>query len=234
MTVVSSSYRLISKNFVKYVVLMSSTTIWRNRQRKRLYAWVLQFTWYSSLQISSTVFLLQKVCIFITCFCKQALLLKDKICEFDDVEKVNIRLYNYADSTIALKNLKAAYIGCSHIVLMLTLSLFSICCNERQIITSSNIAGRLVSVRGTVVKVSTVKPLVVQMGFECGKCRTHVSRIFPDGKFMPPTGCIMYGCRSKTFVPIRSSAKPIDFQRIRHAVVRFHLSFEVSLFVASI
>ncbi|KDP29072.1 hypothetical protein JCGZ_16461 [Jatropha curcas] len=44
--------------------------------------------------------------------------------------KINIRLHNYPESMIALKNLKAAYID------------------------------KLVSVRGTVVKVSTVRPLV--------------------------------------------------------------------------
>lgn len=81
--------------------------------------------------------------------------------------------------------------------------------------TSSDIAGRLVSVRGTVVKASTIRPLVVQMNFECGKCRTQTTRIFPDGKFSPPTGCAMYGCKSRTFLPIRSAAKLIDFQKIR-------------------
>uniref|UniRef100_A0A803N9H1 DNA helicase n=1 Tax=Chenopodium quinoa TaxID=63459 RepID=A0A803N9H1_CHEQI len=49
--------------------------------------------------------------------------------KLDSHGKINIRLHNHPDSLIALKNLKAAYID------------------------------RLVSVRGTVVKVSTVKPL---------------------------------------------------------------------------
>ncbi|CAN1805555.1 Probable DNA helicase MCM8 [Linum perenne] len=57
----------------------------------------------------------------------------------EDGMKINIRLYNYPESMIALKNLKAAYID------------------------------KLVSIRGTVVKVSTVKPLVVQMNFDCEK-----------------------------------------------------------------
>lgn len=29
----------------------------------------------------------------------------------EDIEKINIRLYNYPESMITLKNLKAAYIG---------------------------------------------------------------------------------------------------------------------------
>lgn len=103
----------------------------------------------------------------------------------EDIEKINIRLYNYPESMITLKNLKAAYIG------------------------------KLVSVHGSVVKVSTVRPLVLQMDFACGKCGTVITRIFPDGKFSPPIVCSIQGCRSKSFSPVRSSAKPIDFQKIR-------------------
>ncbi|CAH1452171.1 unnamed protein product [Lactuca virosa] len=105
--------------------------------------------------------------------------------ELDEHAKVNIRLHNHPDSMIALKNLKAAYIE------------------------------RLVSVRGTVVKVSTVKPLVIQMSFTCSKCGTTIARDFPDGKFSPPSSCGTHGCKSRIFNPIRSSAIPIDFQKIR-------------------
>ncbi|XP_022744093.1 probable DNA helicase MCM8 isoform X2 [Durio zibethinus] len=99
--------------------------------------------------------------------------------------KINIRLHNYPESLIVLKNLKAAYID------------------------------KLVSVRGTVVKASTVKPLVIKMNFACEKCTTEIPRLFPDGKFSPPTACTLHGCKSRTFKPIRSSAQAIDFQKIR-------------------
>ncbi|GLT79312.1 hypothetical protein SLA2020_508050 [Shorea laevis] len=99
--------------------------------------------------------------------------------------KINIRLHNYPESMIALKNLKAAYID------------------------------KLVSVRGTVVKVSTVRPLVVQMDFHCAKCKATMTRVFSDGKFSPPSKCDLHGCKSKTFVPVRSTAQAIDFQKIR-------------------
>uniref|UniRef100_A0A2N9IKY6 Probable DNA helicase MCM8 n=1 Tax=Fagus sylvatica TaxID=28930 RepID=A0A2N9IKY6_FAGSY len=105
--------------------------------------------------------------------------------KMEDGVKINIRLHNYPETMIALKNLKAAYID------------------------------KLVSVRGTVVKASTVKPLVVQMSFYCAKCKTEITRIFPDGKFSPPQGCNLYGCKSKFFNPIRSTAQTIDFQKIR-------------------
>ncbi|GER28680.1 DNA replication licensing factor MCM8 [Striga asiatica] len=103
----------------------------------------------------------------------------------EDYARINIRLHNYQESLIALKNLKAAYIG------------------------------RLVSVRGTVTKVSTVKPLVMQMSFSCFKCGTTMTCDFPDGKFSSPTRCDMQACKSRNFNPIRSTARPIDFQKIR-------------------
>ncbi|GMP50519.1 hypothetical protein CsSME_00017107 [Camellia sinensis var. sinensis] len=103
----------------------------------------------------------------------------------EDGAKINIRLHNYPESIIALKNLKTAYID------------------------------RLVSVRGTVVKVSTVRPLVVQMSFYCSKCRADITCNFPDGKFSPPLTCGMHGCKSRTFNPVRSTARLIDFQKIR-------------------
>ncbi|GAY52345.1 hypothetical protein CUMW_141080, partial [Citrus unshiu] len=103
----------------------------------------------------------------------------------EDGMKINIRPYNYPESMIALKNLKAAYID------------------------------KLVSVRGTVVKAGTVRPLVVRMNFECSKCKSEILRIFPEGKFSPPLVCTLHGCKSKTFTPIRASARKIDFQKIR-------------------
>ncbi|PIA38676.1 hypothetical protein AQUCO_02700121v1 [Aquilegia coerulea] len=115
----------------------------------------------------------------------EVLLVKWPKFQLQDGVRINIRLHNYPESIIALKNLKAAYIG------------------------------RLVSVRGTAVKVSTVKPLVLQMNFACAKCGCSIPRVFPDGKFSPPSMCILHGCKSKTFIPIRSTAKAIDFQKIR-------------------
>ncbi|XP_068668987.1 probable DNA helicase MCM8 isoform X1 [Aristolochia californica] len=104
---------------------------------------------------------------------------------FPEEGKINIRLHNYPETMIALKSLKAGYIG------------------------------RLVSVRGTVVKVSNVRPLVMQMDFKCAKCGAVLTRAFPDGKYSPPTLCIFQSCRGKTFAPVRSTARSIDFQKIR-------------------
>ncbi|GAB4856728.1 DNA replication licensing factor mcm8 [Ancistrocladus abbreviatus] len=105
--------------------------------------------------------------------------------KLDDRLKIIIRLHNYLESQIALRNLKAAYID------------------------------RLVSISGTVVKVSTVRPLVIKMTFKCAGCGADITRLFPDGKFSPPPTCIMRCCKSRTFTPIRSTAQAIDFQKIR-------------------
>uniref|UniRef100_A0A7N0VDJ5 Probable DNA helicase MCM8 n=2 Tax=Kalanchoe fedtschenkoi TaxID=63787 RepID=A0A7N0VDJ5_KALFE len=127
----------------------------------------------------------KEVILCISAAVHQVLLLEGSSRDSTQIFKVNTRLHNYPESIIALKNLKAASID------------------------------RIVSVRGTVVKVSTVKPFVVQMSFECTKCHCKIIRSFPDGKFTPPTSCGMQGCKSRSFNPLRSTAQCIDFQKIR-------------------
>lgn len=108
-----------------------------------------------------------------------------KVIQLDHIKKINIRLYNYTEKINSLKELKAAYIK------------------------------KIVTVRGTVIKVSTVKPLVRQLNFRCMKCATEITRVFCDGKFSPPMSCDTQGCKSRTFTPNRSTAELIDFQKIR-------------------
>ncbi|KAG8085875.1 hypothetical protein GUJ93_ZPchr0010g9372 [Zizania palustris] len=111
------------------------------------------------------------------------------VCASKDLQLGDINKINIRlynhTKTIALKNLKAAHIK------------------------------KLVTVRGTVLKVSTVKPLVLQLNFQCLKCGTKFPRVFCDGKFSPPVSCSIQGCKSRTFIPMRSSAKLMDFQKIR-------------------
>ena len=42
------------------------------------------------------------------------------------------------------------------------------------------------SVRGTVVRVSGIKPLILQMDFACARCGVLMTCRFTDGKFTPP------------------------------------------------
>ncbi len=50
-------------------------------------------------------------------------------------------------------------------------------------------AGKFVSLQGTVVRMSPVRPLVLEMPFVCGKCGEVQQQAFADGKFTPPTRC---------------------------------------------
>jgi DNA helicase MCM8 len=70
-------------------------------------------------------------------------------------------------------------------------------------------------VRGTIVRVGNIKPMVRQMDFLCGRCGMAITRIFEDGKFDPPEKCITTHCRGRAFEPIRGSAMTVDWQKIR-------------------
>ncbi|KAL4857670.1 putative DNA helicase [Chlorella vulgaris] len=74
--------------------------------------------------------------------------------------------------------------------------------------------GRLVTVRGTIVRSTPAQPLVVEMDFVCGKCGAAQRVPFPDGRFAPPPSCGDNGCRSRTLVPVQSTAACVDWQRV--------------------
>eukprot|EP00793_Prasinoderma_coloniale_P002998 PRCOL_00006464-RA len=79
----------------------------------------------------------------------------------------------------------------------------------------ANCVGRLVSVRGTVVRASAVRPLVTMLEFKCEKCGEVSAVPMPDGVFNPPTKCGVNGCRSGRLVPRRKTARLVDWQRVR-------------------
>eukprot|EP00466_Bigelowiella_natans_P007098 jgi/Bigna1/45150/e_gw1.113.2.1 len=78
----------------------------------------------------------------------------------------------------------------------------------------SNLVDKFIALRGNVVRVSNIKPLVRKMWFECANCGAKFCEIFTDGKFRSPTSCID-NCRSRTFLPERASAVVVDFQTVR-------------------
>jgi DNA replicative helicase MCM subunit Mcm2 (Cdc46/Mcm family) len=53
----------------------------------------------------------------------------------------------------------------------------------------SNMVDKFLCVRGNVVRVSSIKPLVTKMSFRCPRCSAVQTRAFPDGKYNPPTAC---------------------------------------------
>ncbi|XP_048727562.2 DNA helicase MCM8-like isoform X2 [Ostrea edulis] len=81
----------------------------------------------------------------------------------------------------------------------------------------ANYYGKFVSVKGTVVRVSNIKPLCTHLAFQCCSCASVQSITLPDGKFVQPTRCPVQGCRGKSFIPCRSSelTQTIDWQTVR-------------------
>ncbi|ETO70854.1 hypothetical protein F441_12578 [Phytophthora nicotianae CJ01A1] len=79
----------------------------------------------------------------------------------------------------------------------------------------ADVVNQFVSVVGTVVRVSAIKPLVARCDFVCAKCNEATSRAFPDGKFIPPQRCENSPCRGRTLLPNRSSVDTVDYQKIK-------------------
>ncbi|CAG2189986.1 MCM8 [Mytilus edulis] len=81
----------------------------------------------------------------------------------------------------------------------------------------ANYYGKFVSVKGTVVRVSNIKPLCTKLAFECVSCGNVQSVTLPDGKYTVPTKCPSQDCKGKTFFAKRSSelTRTIDWQTIR-------------------
>ncbi|XP_068424164.1 DNA helicase MCM8, partial [Clinocottus analis] len=77
--------------------------------------------------------------------------------------------------------------------------------------------GRLVCVRGTVVRVSNIRPLCTRMAFRCVGSSHMQSLPLQHGKYATPTKCIQPDCRGRSFAPIRNSplTHTVDFQIIK-------------------
>lgn len=77
--------------------------------------------------------------------------------------------------------------------------------------------GKLVSVKGTVVRVSNIKPLCQRLAFSCIACGMMHGLTQPEGRYTLPNSCPMQNCRSRSFIPDRSHklTQTVDFQTIR-------------------
>lgn len=78
--------------------------------------------------------------------------------------------------------------------------------------------GKFISIKGTVVRASSIKPLVTQLSFKCPDCDTIQTLTLHDGKYRAPSSCTKFGCKGRRFLPVRkndSETKTIDWQRIR-------------------
>jgi len=81
----------------------------------------------------------------------------------------------------------------------------------------ANSYGKLVTIRGTVVRVGNVKPLVTHLAFNCTACKTQQVLELIDGKYTMPKKCVSPECRARTFVLDRNSCqtKTVDSQTIK-------------------
>lgn len=83
----------------------------------------------------------------------------------------------------------------------------------------AHLVGQLVSVQGTIVRASAVRPLASQIAFQCIKCMQHTIVRLKDGVFRYGTKCIACAANSnqKTLVPDFShlDTKCQDWQRIK-------------------
>lgn len=77
--------------------------------------------------------------------------------------------------------------------------------------------GKLVSVRGTIIRVGNIKLLCVWMAFQCNTCHAMQCVKQPEGFFTQPAKCITEGCRAKSFTPLHSSpfTQTINWQSVR-------------------
>ncbi|KAJ2333070.1 DNA replication licensing factor mcm8, partial [Coemansia sp. RSA 2681] len=82
----------------------------------------------------------------------------------------------------------------------------------------SGLVGKLVSVRGTVVRTSPVRPHLVQAQFNCARCGGSQLVRIVEGKYEVPMKCLAQGCRSKVFElcrDVESGTRTVDWQQIR-------------------
>ncbi|KAJ1963828.1 hypothetical protein H4R35_007205 [Dimargaris xerosporica] len=82
----------------------------------------------------------------------------------------------------------------------------------------SNLVGKLICVRGTVVRTSLVKPILTQISFLCTSCHRRQTLKTTDGKYTRPVKCLTSGCKSRDFSAERGvdgDTQTIDWQRIR-------------------
>ncbi|XP_066964761.1 DNA helicase MCM8-like [Macrobrachium rosenbergii] len=77
--------------------------------------------------------------------------------------------------------------------------------------------GKLVSIKGTVVRVSSIKPLCTRLAFTCLSCSQVQALILIEGRYAMPTSCPVQNCRSRSFAPDRSHklTETVDWQSFR-------------------
>jgi DNA helicase MCM8 len=81
----------------------------------------------------------------------------------------------------------------------------------------ASLIGQFVALQGTVVRLSSVKPFVMQIVFTCNTCQETVVHMLEDGKYSMPSKCPREGCKSHHFTIQRDHEKTltVDSQRLK-------------------
>ena len=79
----------------------------------------------------------------------------------------------------------------------------------------TGLVGKLVTVKGHIVKARPKRLAAVSADFHCLKCRNAVPHSFDKSRYSAPGKCTTPMCRSKSFSLLRSSVRYIDAQEIR-------------------
>ncbi|CAA9990152.1 DNA helicase MCM8, putative [Plasmodium knowlesi strain H] len=73
---------------------------------------------------------------------------------------------------------------------------------------------QLISLRGSILRVSPIQLLITRLYFMCEKCKGIIQIEFTDGKYDTPKSCPKENCEGSYFQPIRESAKSVEYQKI--------------------
>jgi len=79
----------------------------------------------------------------------------------------------------------------------------------------TGLVGKLVTIKGHIVKARPKRLAAVSADFHCLKCRNALPHTFEKGRYSVPTKCSTPTCRSRSFSLLRSSVRYIDAQEIR-------------------
>ena len=84
----------------------------------------------------------------------------------------------------------------------------------------TNLAHRFVTLRGHVTRARPKRLRAVRADFACGRCGEQFAHHFLGGRYEVPTRCPAAaaagsGCRSRTFVLLRPTARYVDVQELR-------------------
>ena len=79
----------------------------------------------------------------------------------------------------------------------------------------TGLVGKLITVKGHVVKARPKRLRLATADFVCGKCGSTVSHSFTKGRYSIPTKCFSPDCKSRTFTMNRASAQYTNVQELR-------------------